>query len=318
MAIYVNGNNLRGTGHIYRALELADEFLSKPDIYYDSNQTDKALFGKTTHNLIPVNGIVELFNIVKEKGYNVFINDILATSLDYMIGLRSVMPTEGKIINFEDEGEGAGQADLVFNALYLEQSGGNIFGGEKYYIAPKIFLMYKPIVIKDVVKSIFICFGGADPQNYTDRLFKIITKEKYKNFKFIIALGRAKQNVNALMEYNKFDNIEVFYDVNNMPELMSKCDIAFTSRGRTAYELAILGIPPIVLSQNAREEGHGFVCDENGFLYMGTNPSDHMIEATLDMYGTMPKEDRLNLQDKLLKCDLKNGRKRVIQMIQSI
>lgn len=72
-----------------------------------------------------------------------------------------------------------------------------------------------------------------------------------------MALGRAKQNVKALLEYDKIDNIDVYYDVNNMPELMSECDVALTSRGRTAYELAILGIPPIVLSQNVREEGHG-------------------------------------------------------------
>ena len=318
VAIYVNGNTLRGTGHIYRALELADEFLSKPDIYYDSNQTDRALFGKTTHNLIPVNGIVELFQIVKEKGYTVFINDILATSLDYMIGLRSVMPENGKIINFEDEGEGAGQADLVFNALYSEQAGGNIYGGEKYYIAPKIFLMYKPVNIRENVEKVFISFGGADPQNYTDRLFQIITKDKYKHLHFIIALGRAKQNVDALMEYNKHENIDVYFDVKNMPELMSECDVALTSRGRTAYELAILGIPPIVLSQNAREEGHGFVCDENGFMYMGTNPSDHMIESALDMYVTMPHDDRKGLQEKLLQSDLKNGRKRVIRLIQNL
>lgn len=318
VAIYVNGNTMRGTGHIYRALELADEFLSKPDIYYDSNQTDCALFGKTTHNLIPVNGIVELFNIVKEKQYTVFINDILATSLDYMIGLHSVMPENGKIINFEDEGEGSSKADLVFNALDSEQTCGNIYGGEKYYIAPKVFLMYKPVIIKKNVKKVFICFGGADPQNYTDRLLNIIINSKYQNLYFVIVLGRAKQNVDILMEYNSAENIDIYFDVKNMPELMSKCDVALTSRGRTAYELAILGIPPIVLSQNSREEGHGFICDENGFMYMGTNPSDYMIESTLDMYVTMPQEDRQRLQDKLLQNDLKNGRKRVIRLIQNL
>lgn len=318
VAIYVNGNNQRGTGHIYRVLELADEFLSKPDIYFDSNQTDRVLFGKTTHNLIPVNGIVELFEIIKEKQYTIVINDILATSLDYMIGLRSIMPENGKIINFEDEGEGAGQADLVFNALYSEQTGGNVYGGEKYYIAPKMFLMYKPITVKESVGKIFISFGGADPQNYTDRLMNIITKDKYKDKNFVIAIGRAKKNVDALLEFNRYENIEVFYAVKNMPELMSACDVSMTSRGRTAYELAMLGIPPIVLSQNAREEGHGFVCDENGFMYMGTNPSDHMIESTLDMYITMPQSDRKRLQDKLLGNDLKNGRKRVISLIQNL
>ena len=67
VAIYVNGNNKRGTGHVYRALELADEFYSKPDIYFDYNQTDRKIFGKTTHNLIPVNGIAELFEKCKEN-----------------------------------------------------------------------------------------------------------------------------------------------------------------------------------------------------------------------------------------------------------
>lgn len=318
VAIYVNGNNKRGTGHVYRALEIADEFLTKPDIYYDSNQTKRAIFGSTTHNLIPVNGIVELFRIIREKKYTIVINDILSTSVDYMIGLRSVMPENGRIINFEDNGEGAGHADLVFNALYPEQKASNIYGGEKYYIAPKIFLMYKPVVIREFVKKIFISFGGADPQNYTDRLLDIITKDKYRQFEFIIALGRAKLNVDALMRYNDMPNIQVYYDVHNMPELMSSCDISITSRGRTAFELAILGIPSIVLSQNAREEGHGFVCDENGFMYMGTNPTNHMIESSLDMYITMPGTDRQRLQDKLIANDLKNGRKRVISLIQGL
>ena len=235
-----------------------------------------------------------------------------------MIGLRSVLPENGKIVNFEDEGEGASNADLVFNALYADGIASNVYGGEKYYIAPKIFLMYNPIKIAETVKNVFISFGGADPQNYTDRLLKIISKEKYKKYNFVIALGRAKQNVDELLKYNEYENIEVLFDVNNMPELMSKCDISMTSRGRTAYELAMLGIPPIVLSQNKREEGHGFVCDENGFMYMGTNPSDHMIESALDMYITMPKEDRENLQEKLLSSDLKNGRKRVISLIQNL
>ena len=77
VAIYVNGNNKRGIGHIYRALELADEFYVKPDIYYDANQTEPEVFGKTTHSLIPVNGIAELFDICRKKEYTIFINDIL-------------------------------------------------------------------------------------------------------------------------------------------------------------------------------------------------------------------------------------------------
>ena len=317
VAIYVNGNNKRGIGHIYRALEIADEFYSKPDIFYDINQTNPAVFGETTHRLIPVNGIAELFDICKKENYTIFVNDILTTSIDYMIGLKSVLPN-AKIINFEDDGEGIVKADLVFNALYHDGDLPQVKAGEKYYISGKTFMFYKPIEIKDNVQRVFISFGGADPQNYSDRLLEIISKDEYRQYEFIVVLGRAKYNVDLLLEYNKYSNITVLYDVSNMPELMSSCDIGITSRGRTGYELAILGIPSISMAQNKREEKHGFVCNENGFSYIGLNPVDEVIKGTLDMYLNMSKSSRMQYHEKLLSHDLRNGRKRVMNIIKSL
>ena len=317
VAIYVNGNNKRGIGHIYRALEIADEFYVKPDIYYDINQTDIKVFGETTHNLLPVNGIAELFERCKEKEYTIFINDILTTSIDYMIGLRSVLP-KAKLINFEDDGEGILKADLVFNALFHENELPQVYAGEKYYISGKTFMFYEPIEIKEKVQRVFVSFGGADPQSYSDRLLEMISKPKYKEYEFVVVLGRAKYNVDALMEYNKYENIEVLYDVSNMPELMTSCDIGITSRGRTGYELAILGIPSISMAQNPREEKHGFVCNENGFTYIGLNPDDEIIESNLKMYLNMSKSSREKFQNKLLTHDLRGGRKRVMALINGL
>lgn len=317
VAIYVNGNNKRGIGHIYRALEIADEFTCKPDIYYDLNQTDVKVFGSTTHNLIPVNGIAELFKICEKEKYTIFINDILTTSLDYMIGIKTVLPN-AKIINFEDDGEGQIKADLVFNALLSHNDLPNVYAGEKYYISGKSFMFYNPIEIKEKVEKVFIAFGGADPQNYSDRLLKIISKKEYKDINFVVVLGRAKYNIEELLEYNNYDNIEVLYDIKNMPEIMSSCDVAITSRGRTGYELAILGIPSIAMAQNEREEKHGFVCNENGFTYIGLNPDDEIIESNLRMYLNMSKKNRQRFHDMLISHDLKNGRERVMKLIDNL
>lgn len=317
VAIYVNGNNKRGMGHIYRALELADEFYVKPDIYYDINQTDPKVFGYTTHKLIPVDGIAELYQKCKENQYGLFINDILTTSIDYMIGLKSVMPN-AKIINFEDDGEGIVKADLVFNALFHDSQYPQIKAGEKYYISGKTFMFYEPITIKNEVENVFVSFGGADPQNYTDRLLQMICKPEYNKYKFTVVLGRAKDNVDELMKYNQYKNIDVLYDVSDMPELMINCDVAITSRGRTGYELAILGIPSIAMAQNKREEKHGFVSNENGFSYIGLNPSDEIIESSLNMYLRMSKESRQHFQDLLLSHDLRSGRKRVMNLINAL
>lgn len=317
IGIYVNGNNKRGIGHIYRALEIADEFFVKPDIYFDTNQTDPTVFGNTKHNLIPVDGIAELYQICKERQYTIFINDILTTSIDYMIGLKSVMPNV-KIVNFEDDGEGTIKADLVFNALFYDDDLPQVKAGEKYYISGKTFMFYEPIRVGEKVKRIFISFGGADPQNYSDRLLNIICKPEYKDYQFMVVLGRAKHNVDTLMEFNSYENIEVLYDVANMPELMTSCDMGITSRGRTGYELALLGIPSIAMAQNKREEKHGFVCNENGFSYIGLNPADEIIESNLQMYLKMSRRSRQRFQDMLLSHDLRGGRSRVMNLINSL
>lgn len=319
VAIYVNGNKQRGLGHVYRALEIADEFYSPPDIYFDINQTPPSIFGQTQHSLIPVNGIADLFRRCEKEQYDIFINDILSTSIDYMIALRNVLP-KCKLINFEDIGEGTHIADLVINALYEDnnRNSPNIKTGENYYICGKSFLFYPPIKIKTNVQKIFISFGGADPQNYTDTLLRIITKDVYKKYHFIVVIGKSKNNINELLAFNKYSNIKVIYDVDNMPELMSECDIGITSRGRTAFEMALLGIPMIVIAQNQREETHNFERIENGFNYLGLRPDQDLIESNLKMYLSLSHESRLSLQNKLLSHDLRNGRKKVMSLINSI
>ena len=88
---------------------------------------------------------------------------------------------KAKLINFEDDGEGILKADLVFNALYRDGDLPQVKAGEKYYISGKTFMFYKPIQIKENVKRVFISFGGADPQNYSDRILKIVSEKNIED-----------------------------------------------------------------------------------------------------------------------------------------
>ena len=146
----------------------------------------------------------------------------------------------------------------------------------------------------------------------------MVCRSEYAGYHFVVVLGRAKRNVKALLEYNRFSHIEVLYDAPDMPEIMSGCDIGITSRGRTGYELALLGIPSIAMAQNKREEKHGFVCNENGFTYIGLNPEDEIIKSNLDMYLQLPAKSRARFQEMLLSHDLRGGRQRVMNLINSL
>jgi hypothetical protein len=72
------------------------------------------------------------------------------------------------------------------------------------------------------------------------------------------------------------------------------------------------------MAQNHREEKHGFVSNENGFSYIGLNPADEIIEATLKMYMGFSKEVRQHYQDMLLSHDLRGGRRRVMALINNL
>ena len=316
VSFYVNGNNKRGLGHIYRVLQIADEFFTKPIIYYDVSQTQLKFFGQTKHQIIGVDGVDGLINSLKQNGCDILINDILSTDEEYMNKLKKALP-ELKIVNFEDEGSGAKYADIVFNALYDESMDTNVRSGSDYYVVPKLFLLCDPIEIKEKVETVLITFGGADPMNYTDAVLEIINNEKYKEINFVFIIGRAKKNFAELLQKSR-DNIKILYDITNMPEVMIKCDIAFSARGRTGYELAVLGIPTISIAQNEREERHNFMSEKNGYIYIGYNPDRSIIEQTIDKLIFSTKNERKCMQQKMLSRDLRSGRKHIMNIIDNL
>lgn len=318
VAFYVNGNMNRGMGHIYRVLELADEFYIKPDIYYHKKETSRNAFGKTDYDVYGIASEEELVYKLKGKNYDILINDILNTSDEYISLVKEMIP-EMKIVNFEDIGKGAKKADLVINALYQNGSCSNTKSGAEFYIVPKNFLFYEPIKIKNNVENVLVTFGGADPMDYTSKLLEIITEtEKYSDFQFWVIVGRVNKRYDKIKAYNDYENIHIMYDINNMPDVMSKCDVAISSRGRTGYELAILGIPTMVMAQNEQEVMHKFISKKNGFDYIGLHPTKQMICRHLDhiLFSDVP--ERKDRQDKMLKNDLRNGRSRVMHLIRSL
>ncbi|WP_028242871.1 cytidylyltransferase domain-containing protein [Pseudobutyrivibrio ruminis] len=312
IAIAVDGNNEIGLGHIGRMLELADMFYTKPIFFFDRNKTKIESFGDTTYSLVGYDSMDELLEKLEEYSFTILINDKLDTEKDYVIRLKNLGL---KVVNFEDVGSGADYADTVINSLYDDKTS-NRYIGPDYYLIPKLFLLYKPITINRNIKNVFICFGGADPQNYTDVILEEIKKEEYKKYDFTVVLGRAKENYESLLKLET-DNVSIKYDVKNMPELMSNADMAITSQGRTCFELAFLGIPTMSFAQNIREEMHSFVSEENGFIRNGISNTNEIIEA-LRKFIQLDYESRIQMHKKMLKTNLSHGRERIKALVDAL
>lgn len=310
----VSGYNEIGLGHVYNTLIIANEILNHELIFFCDTKSDLA-YRKIKEYNYPV--YIQKTNNLQKEVLNltpdVIINDRLDTSWD---DIKLFKQSNIPLIHFEDLGEGAEQASLVFNAIYPEKKQlKNHYFGPQYFCARDEFVLSEIKSIKEEVNTILLAFGGVDPNNLTEKTLDSIYSyciENNINIKVIAGFGYSQ--FGSLKKYSK---VEVFQNVSNISNYMLGADIVFTSAGRTTYELALLGVPSIVLAQNNRELTHFFASRENGFNNLGLGSNCTKSEIINALKSTMEYSTRIRMQEKMLSHDLKSGKKRVVSKIKN-
>ena len=159
-------------------------------------------------------------------------------------------------------------------------------------------------------------FGGTDPLNLSQRLHEIASGFNSNGIrvKFDFILGSGYNHKFPCTDSNL--GITVVQDVARVTEYMKHADLAFSSQGRTTFELATMGVPAVVLAQNEREQLHPFAQMDNGFinLGLGTEVSNEDICQTLDWLVKSPSI-RKEMHHLMLQNDLKSGIKRVKRIL---
>lgn len=313
-----DGYQAIGMGHIYHCLTLAYSLIGHEVLLVTNKKYTEGL-AKIIESNMPYEEIADdhdFFELIRCWKPDIIVNDCLNTSRLYMKELKKNV---SRVVTIEDLGEGAKLADAVINALY-ENSDNTlpVFWGEKYICLRDEFLINAPKPFSEQIKEVLILFGGTDPGNFTKRIYDIaeIMHVKYPEiiFNFVTGLGYdCEGNQVKSMEHS---NIHVINNTNNVSKYMKNADLAFTSQGRTVYELASLGIPAIVLAQNERETMHSFAQMKNGFLNLGLGRKVHddTIIRTFEWLISVPQV-REEMRSHMLSFDLKRGIERVRRII---
>lgn len=313
-----DGHKALGMGHIYHCLTLAYN-LTAHEVIFVTKEEHKQGLQKLLDSHMKVKTIVDdesFFQFVQEWKPDVVVNDCLNTEVDYIQVLKKCV---NRVVTIEDIGPGAEYADAVINALYEDHDRkSNYYWGEKYTCLRDEFIMAKPSEFHEDVKNVVVLFGGTDPCNFTKRIYELARKmhNVYPDIRYTFILGAGydgeKNNITSLKE----ENILVVQDVKRMSQIFGQADIAFTSQGRTVYELATMGIPSIVMAQNEREMKHTFAQMRNGFLNLGLGEdvTDETIERTVKWLIETP-QIREEMRTLMLKHDLRTGVDRVVELI---
>ncbi|HIQ38614.1 MAG TPA: acylneuraminate cytidylyltransferase, partial [Methanothermococcus okinawensis] len=318
----VNGNEKIGMGHVYRTITLADKFIGHNILFLTWDSDEKALNLIKNYNYKVITTSKEnLLDVISNIKPNIVINDILDTEIDYIKRLKELGCF---VVNFEDLGEGADEAHLVFNALYEKTNPKptHKFGYE-YECLNEKFYLYPPIKFKEYPETLFLCFGGVDQNNLTCRVLNIvpdlIRETTINNVIVVIGPGyKYKEKLNEVLASLDNIKIKVYQNVSNMPKLMREADIAITSNGRTIYELTAMGIPTISIAQNDRETLHLFARYYPGIKYLGiacTLSDRDLLEAIKEVANNHSLRKKMYLSQIEASKVIRQGIERVINEI---
>lgn len=320
IAFVTIGNPRQGLGHVTRTRTLL-ECLNGHNVRVFTYPSETLAIEQFQNAYYEVEVVEpgELLDALKAWKPHIVCHDELENDPDR---LRAERNAGMKVVVFEDTGPGEACADKAFNALFPEDRSapeeGRWYGPDVYCLRDD-FTHGKRYTFREQVQRILCTFGGTDPARITFKVLDAIAEICPAPITVIAGRGMQdfedlERRVRTLSDAGK--SIRLLRDVVTMSDEMANADIAFSSSGRTLYELAHVGVPTIVLAQNDTEMRHTFAQIENGFLFLGRadQVSAETIVANLEsLLGSA--ELRRALHQRMRNIDLTRGRDRVIREI---
>ena len=313
-----------GVGHIQRALTLAHE-ITDHEIRFVCEEKSRIAVAKLAgyDYWMGIYRPEEIEDQILALEPDLVVNDILDTSSNYIKRLRS---NNIAVINFEDLDEGAVYSNITINEMYDDPTieGENILWGQEYFFIREEFNDAKPCQFKDKVDSLLLMFGGTDPSDFTRKILRMVKDDcGRKAIKVYVLTGNGYHFIEELeKEIEQITNVEVEYhhSIGVVSHIMEKVQVAISSNGRTAYELAHMNIPSIVLSHHERENTHKFACEKNGHIPMGIYKEVETQEKLMQAFKrlTTDTDYRRQLFDRIQPFRFVKNKKKIMNLINSL
>lgn len=314
----VDGYVELGLGHIYNCITLALSMMDHDVLLVTKKDADTGI-RKIRETNLPYTTFEteeELEDIVEAFQPDIWVNDCLNTTADYIHHLKERVP---RVVTIEDLGTGMQAADAAINALYEEtEPHRNVYSGYRYVCLRDEFLIAQPKAFSSEVRNVVVMFGGTDPSNLNRLVYDCILASgnlfEGIRFCFITGIGYDSEAHGIFSRPEK--GIFVYPNVPRVTKYLKDADLVVLGQGRTIFEVCCMGVPAVVLSQNERETTHSFANMEHGFLNLGLGKNvDPLLITNTLQWLVHTAAVRKNMHDLMLKIPLKSGIERVKKII---
>ena len=260
-------------GHLMRCMDFANYASKKGvnSVFLTSTNSAKEIIDDKGFECILItdnnkHASKEIKSLKNNHGTKVILLDInycstIEQRCEYFYFLQELKKLDFFLITFEVLSSDAFPADIVI----IPYVGGESLRFHKnkqsqYLLGPKFFQVRDEFIkinnnkSHQRVENILITMGGSDENQMTVKVVKALSKSKL-NIHLTIVLGGLSQISDVqvkdlLSSYN--GSFQVINDTQNMAELMNESQLAITNSGLTKYEMANMGLPAIVISNNSK------------------------------------------------------------------
>ncbi len=271
-----DGNSKTGLGHLYRMFALVEMYKDKYDYIFITKEN-------STVQIIPKSYIVHLIpndiSIKDEphwlsKEFNASKYIIIADGYQFVSSYQKQIKEIGYTLMYIDDlATEFMYADIIVNHTpgvledkYKTASNTKFALGTNYAILRPSFLKSakKKLKTRDKIDTAFVCFGGADSLNLSEKTIIALLKiQEIKKIHVVFGAAFNKKKLDLLK--HKYSNKTVFY--NNLSEkkllkLMKQCNFAIAPSSTILFELFCVKMP-IYSGYFVENQKQGFIYYKN-------------------------------------------------------
>lgn len=263
-----------GSGHVMRCLTLAEQFKEKGYyVEFICRQAEGSMEGFIHEkgfkvNVLPkVEGSLWMWttknsrqDAEETKAYLTNKNIDLVVVDHYSIDEvweKDIRHYTKKIMVIDDLANRKHQCDLLLDQNYfpdLDKRYQNLIPENAVTcLGPNYVLLRKDFFskyTKNDLRTIFVFFGSMDRTNETTKVLKALKKlESQFDFKVIVVVGQSNPYKDSIQEISlAMNDCEFYCQVENMAELMSRCQFFIGAGGTITWERAMMRLPGVIIT----------------------------------------------------------------------
>jgi UDP-2,4-diacetamido-2,4,6-trideoxy-beta-L-altropyranose hydrolase len=259
--IRVDGNAVIGLGHIHRSLALAEMVKDSFEIRFvihTKSANQMQLLKKNGYEVKIISGEDQLIKMALPEDL------VVLDGYEFDHALQSNLKAKGvKIVFIDDETIREFEADVVLNpaggidhASYRKKDHTLLFTGPKYVLLRSPFL--NPPQRKETQKkTVLVCFGGADPENFSLRASKSLLKRK-DLAQVTLVIGASfsfRESLASLeKEFDKKFIVSENLDAAELAKLYTMAEFVVASSSTVSCEAASCTVPLMIIKTAPNQE----------------------------------------------------------------